>query len=198
MSLRLNTQFHGTFEVLPQAYVVSGEFLPVKYLELIGGKRAYVANCPPHIVGGRFVKGSPLHEMLLMVFTKPRLIFYNREKFGAGSNLPVSFVWLSVDGRIRDARVYARGDRMHSLAITGYSHHGSKHHILAHRLLAWTFKCPHRLSGWQWIEYFDTDHINEHHGDNRLSNLRLWRRDGKEGHRACAGRMGGNKRRRLA
>ena len=197
MSLQLNRMFDGNFEALPRAHVFSTEFLPIRYLECVDCKRAYVASCPRHIVGGRLAKRSPSNETLLMIFND-ELAVYPRQKFGIDSNLPVRFVWLALDGRLREARVYGRGDRMRSLAITGYSQRGSKHHILAHRLLAWTFKCPYSLSGWQWNEHFDTDHIDEDHGNNRLSNVQLWRRDGSDGHRASAGRLGGNKKARLA
>ena len=197
MSLQLNRTFDGDLEVLPRAFVVSKDFLPIRYLECVDGKRAYVASCPPHIIGGRIVKGSSLNETLLMIFND-ELVFYPRQKFGIDSNLPVRFVWLALGGKLREARVYGRGDRMRSLAVTGYSQRGSKHHILAHRLLAWTFKCPHSLSDCQWNARFDTDHIDENHGNNRLSNLQLWQRDGSDGHRAAAGRIGGNKKARVA
>ena len=197
MSWRLNRMFDGDFEALPRALEFSADFLPIRYLECVDGRRAYVASCPPHIISGHIVRRSPSKETLLIIF-HDELVVYPRQKFGIDSNLPVQFVWLALDGRLREARVYGRGDRMHSLAITGYAQRGSKHHILAHRLLAWTFKCPYSLSGWQWNEHFDTDHIDEDHGNNRLSNLQLWRRDGSDGHRASAGRLGGNKKARLA
>ena len=80
MSLQLNRMFDGNFEALPRALVFSTEFLPIRYLECVDGKWAYVASCPPHIVGGRLAKRSPSKETLLMIFND-ELALYRRRKF---------------------------------------------------------------------------------------------------------------------
>ena len=69
-----------------------------------------------------------------------------------------------------------------------YNHHGEPRHLTVYRLLAWTFLCTPALCTLRWSPDVHCEHDDDNHGNNELSNLRLWIRSGVDGHAAASAR----------
>ena len=195
-NLRLASAFDSVFASLPRDRVCGGDYLAVPYLLCNPNCRLYVASVSSSIVGGSLINGMPQRETLCVLL------------LGSADNfLPVSmydtlsyqrvFFWLTQDYSLRRAKLYARGDSMHNMALAAYCADARRKHATVHRVLGWTFHCPPRLFTSRWSAAIDVEHLDNDHGNNTLSNPCVWKGAGECGHWQASGRKGPAAKRRL-
>ena len=156
--LALPATVDGNVGTLLRDSGVSSGFIPPQYLDCVNGPRLYVASLRGDIVGGRVHTGRAIRETLfILLLDEPE--FYPAADFNRDTFVPCKFLWFEHGAGLREAIVFARGDAMDSVAITGYTVDGSKRHLCIHRILAWTFKCPPQFYSSRWSSLIDCDHI---------------------------------------
>ena len=194
----------GSVATLSRKNQVAGPFVPPRFFDCAQGTRLYLAVLDEKVAGGETRKGKVVPEKLCVLLLENEPDFFPKEKFGRDHSVPVQLFWLSVDGRLRRAPLLRRGDNEESLTFTAYKEGGEQVLPLLHRVLGFTFLCPHKVWTEVWqtpsrpdgldrlsgrAEAFDVNHKDTNHGNNALSNLEVLRAKGKGGHRQLSGRL---------
>ena len=173
------------FATMPRRNPYSG-FVPPRTLSSQAGICFYVAVVPSWAHGGRQRSGLAVSETLLVKFKEEHVHLTAAQGYGRDHLLETDFYWLASDFTARLAKVRRRGDANESLAVTCYTSDCVKKHLLVHRVLGFTFKCPpdvwKHCAFWSQVSAdsltarsigYEVHHINHNHGCNLLVNLRV-------------------------
>ena len=174
-----------TFATLPRRNPYSG-FVPPRTLSSQTGICFYVAMMPSWAHGGRQRSGLAVSDTLLVKFKEEHVHLTAAQGYGRDHLLETDFYWLASDFTARLAKVRKRGDANESLAVTCYTGDCVKKHLLVHRVLGFTCKCPpdvwRHCAFWSQVSAdsltarsigYEVHHINHNHGCNLLVNLRV-------------------------
>ena len=190
LDLRLSRAFDGNLQALPRLRVCPQSYIPPQFLRCNGGRIVFLASVPNEIRGGHIEHGHPIAEVLCIFLLTQQGDVYTQELHMRDAFVPARFFWMAVTSghSLREAPLTYRGDEMCSLAVNAYNSHGKPRHLAVHRLLAWTFLCTPTLYTSRWSPHVHCEHEDDNHGNNELSNLRLWEGSGVDGHAAASAR----------
>ena len=186
--LCISSSFDGNVRALPRLRVWSQGCIPPQYVTCNAGRVVFIASVPSEIYGGQIERGRPISESLCIFLLTESGDVYPRETHKRDTFVPARFFWMAhaAGSTLREAALTYRGDEMDSLAVNAYNHAGKERHLAVHRLLAWTFLCTPVLFTSRWSPTIHCEHKDNNHGNNELSNLRLWKGSGADGHAAAS------------
>ena len=188
--LCISQPFDGNLRALPRLRLFPQRYIPAQFLRCNGGRLVFLASIPNEICGGHIEHGLPIPELLCIFLLTEQGDVYTQELHMRDTFVPARFFWMARTGAhsLREAPLTYRGDEMCSLAVNAYNYHGEPRHLTVHRLLAWTFLCTPALYTSRWSPDVHCEHDDDNHGNNELSNLRLWIGSGVDGHAAASAR----------
>jgi hypothetical protein len=148
------------------------------------------------VVGGKRRKRTEVtrETLLLQLLDNEVLDNFPASKYKKHGVSPARLFWLETSSlKLRVAPLAWRGDGQDSLRANSYTADGTRSFLELHSLLGWTFLCPPKLAPHRWGLEYEFDHLDENHGNNRLSNLKC---KPKGEHRAESGALGAAAKRR--